>query len=219
MKQTIAYVYKWTHLPTLMWYIGSRTRKGCHPDDGYKGSSKYVTPLINANPEEWSKEIIATGTPDEMYDLETEILQLFDAKNDDRSYNYHNNDSAINGLCNKGRKATDEAKKNISNALKGRVKSPEHLANIGLAQRGKPKSDTCKAKIKVARARQIMRLLTDAEKKQKSDKLKGRTYSSASIEKMRLSHTGHRASQETKDKMAASQKIRWEAIRALKCQK
>lgn len=36
--KTIAYVYKLTHLPTLMWYIGSRSAKGCHPDDEYMGS-------------------------------------------------------------------------------------------------------------------------------------------------------------------------------------
>ncbi len=211
---TKAYVYKWTHLPTLMWYVGSRTKIGCHPDDGYKGSSNYATPLINANPEEWSKEIIATGEPQEMYDLETEILQLFDAKNDPRSYNYHNNDNAINGLCNKGRKATDEAKKNISMALKGRVKSPEHQAKITAKQKEKIVSEETKEKIRLARAKQVMRPFTDADKKKRADKMRGRKYAPESIEKMRVSHRGHIASQETKDKMAASQRARWEIIRA-----
>ena len=118
MKQTIAYVYKWTHLPTLKWYIGSKTAKGCHPDDGYRGSSKHVTPLINANPAEWSKEIIDTGTPQDMYDLETEILQLFDAKNDPRSFNRHNNTGLVRGLPGDknpawGKKRPDLSKRNI----------------------------------------------------------------------------------------------------------
>jgi len=26
--ETVAYVYKWTHVPTGKWYIGSRTRSG-----------------------------------------------------------------------------------------------------------------------------------------------------------------------------------------------
>ena len=33
--ETVAYVYKWIHIPTGKWYIGSRTRVGSHPDDGY----------------------------------------------------------------------------------------------------------------------------------------------------------------------------------------
>jgi hypothetical protein len=41
--ETLAYVYKWTHLPTLMWYVGSRTAEGCHPEDRYICSSKSVS--------------------------------------------------------------------------------------------------------------------------------------------------------------------------------
>lgn len=36
---TTAYVYRWTHIPTGKWYVGSRTAKGSHPNDGY-----YVAP-------------------------------------------------------------------------------------------------------------------------------------------------------------------------------
>lgn len=32
---TLAYLYKWTHTPSNKWYIGSRTKKKCHPNDGY----------------------------------------------------------------------------------------------------------------------------------------------------------------------------------------
>ena len=208
------YVYKWTHLPTLKWYIGSRTRKGCHPDDGYRGSSNHATPMIKASPEEWTKEILDTGTAQDMYELESEILQLFDAKNDPRSFNYHNNTSLINGTCNKGRKATAEAKKNISDALKGRVKSAEHQAKITAKQQSKIVSEETKEKIRIARAKQVMRPLTDADKKKRADKMLGRKYAPASIEKMRASHIGHTASQETKDKMAAAQRKRWEILRA-----
>jgi hypothetical protein len=27
MQSSIAYVYKWTHIPSMMWYVGSRTAK------------------------------------------------------------------------------------------------------------------------------------------------------------------------------------------------
>jgi len=90
--QTQAFVYKWTHQPTLRWYIGSRTAQGCHPKDGYICSSRQVRPLIESAGSEWTRTIIATGTPKDMLELETAILELFDAKNDPRSYNQHNGD-------------------------------------------------------------------------------------------------------------------------------
>ena len=82
---TIAYIYKWTHLPTLKWYIGVRTKKDCHPDDGYICSSKIVKPLIKNSPEEWQREILHTGSPEEMIKLETVILTELDAKNNTNS--------------------------------------------------------------------------------------------------------------------------------------
>ena len=90
--QTVAYVYKWTHIPTGKWYIGSRTRVGAHPADGYYCSSKLVKPLIIANPHEWQRDIIATGDPISMRDLETKLLQDANAKHDNESFNQHNND-------------------------------------------------------------------------------------------------------------------------------
>ena len=90
--ETVAYVYKWIHLPTGKWYIGSRTRAGSHPEDGYYCSSKIVKPLILSNPNEWKREILATGTPADMYALETKLLQDSNAKHDSASYNQHNND-------------------------------------------------------------------------------------------------------------------------------
>jgi len=92
MSRTIAFVYKWTHLPTMMWYVGSRTAEGCNPSDGYICSSDTVKPMILESKSDWKREIIAIGTPEEMYDLETEILQIFDARKDPRSFNGHNND-------------------------------------------------------------------------------------------------------------------------------
>ncbi len=104
--KTIAYVYKWTHLPTLSWYIGSRYAIGCHPNDGYLCSSKKVKPLILSNPTEWSRQIICEGESKDIYQLETEILQLLDAKNDPRSFNQHNND---NRPCRLGEKHTEKS--------------------------------------------------------------------------------------------------------------
>ena len=36
-----SYVYKWTHLPSMMWYVGSRTAKGCNKGlSGFKHSEE-----------------------------------------------------------------------------------------------------------------------------------------------------------------------------------
>lgn len=94
---TVAYVYKWTHIPSLQWYVGSRTAAGCHLNDGYICSSKTVKPLIEASPLEWMRTIIATGTPTEMRELEQEILNTFDAAAEPRSLNRHNATSNFNG--------------------------------------------------------------------------------------------------------------------------
>lgn len=87
---TVAYVYKWEHLPTKMWYIGSRTARGCHPDDGYICSSKYVKPLILENRSDWNREIIDVGSKEEMRLLEHAILEATNAANDPRSFNRNN---------------------------------------------------------------------------------------------------------------------------------
>lgn len=34
-SSTQAFLYKWTHIPTQKWYVGSRTAVGCHINDGY----------------------------------------------------------------------------------------------------------------------------------------------------------------------------------------
>jgi len=87
-----SFVYKWIHLPTGKWYIGSRTAKGCHPEDGYISSSQLIKPLIKQNPTEWKREIIKTGSPEEMITLETTLLESLDAKSNPMSFNQHNGD-------------------------------------------------------------------------------------------------------------------------------
>jgi uncharacterized coiled-coil protein SlyX len=104
---TTAFVYKWTHVPTGRWYIGSRTKQGCNPDDGYICSSKTIKPLITENLAEWHREILAVGEPAAMLELETRYLVSLDAKNDPMSYNQHNSDGKFSTAgkepWNKGR--------------------------------------------------------------------------------------------------------------------
>ncbi len=119
------------HKPTLRWYVGSRTSKYANINDNYKSSSETVKQLIKNNPEEWERTIIATGTAADMYELETEILQLFDARRDIRSFNQHNNEGihpVIAGKGNLGKKKSAEHSANIS---RGRMKIQKTLSIIG----------------------------------------------------------------------------------------
>jgi hypothetical protein len=109
-----AFVYKWTHKPTLNWYVGVTTGKKKY----YISSSKVITPMIKLNPEEWEKTIIAQGEYPEMLALETEILQATDARNDLRSFNQHNNEG---GRSRYGHPMTEETKKKIGTANKGKI--------------------------------------------------------------------------------------------------
>lgn len=92
MKTTIAFVYKWTHIPTGKWYIGSRTKAGCNPNDGYICSSRKIKPMIVENQSEWIRTILCIGHSEDMLALESHYLTTLDAKHDPMSYNMHNGD-------------------------------------------------------------------------------------------------------------------------------
>ena len=98
MSNTSAYLYKWTHIASQMWYIGSRTRKNCHPDDNYICSSKSVKPLIVNNRNEWIREILCIGLPTDIRVLESEYLTKLDAKNNLMSFNKHNGDGKFSSI-------------------------------------------------------------------------------------------------------------------------
>ena len=153
---TIAYIYKWIHLPTSKWYIGVRTKNGCHPDDGYICSSKIVKPLIESSPTEWQREILYTGTPDEMLKLESCILTDLDAKNNVNSYNLQNGDGnfTTTGITmpdawvekirkgNSGKIRSEQARENYRRANRKKAQDLDYLKKLR-----KPKLDDHKSKI------------------------------------------------------------------------
>lgn len=138
---TQAFVYKWIHQPTGMWYIGSRTAKGCHINDGYICSSRIVKPMIACNPEEWKRYIIDTGTPEEMRKLETSMLMGCNAKKDPMSFNRSNNDGKPIGGRGKGNK-TKKAKPYIHLQTEALSKLDEkQLAQLFYEERQRIESD------------------------------------------------------------------------------
>ena len=156
---TCAYIYRWTHLPTSKWYIGVRTKKDCHPNDGYICSSKIVKPLIESSPAEWQREILHTGTPDEMIKLESSILIELDAKNNKNSYNLQNGDGNFTtaGITmpqqwvdrirkgNLGKVRSEEARANYRRANRLKAQDPDYLEKLR-----KPKPEGHGAKVSMA---------------------------------------------------------------------
>lgn len=150
-----AYVYMWTEIATDMWYVGSRTRKGCHPDDGYICTSKIVKPKIESNPDGWKRKILFIGAPKRALEIESFVLTEMRAKQSEMSYNLHNQDMK---WTRTGCKDSDEVRKKKSLARMGekgpmwglrgelspnwgrkhKPRSPETLAKMSAARKGKP---------------------------------------------------------------------------------
>lgn len=108
MSANLSYVYRWTHIPTGKWYIGSRTSKKAHPDDGYICSSKYVKPLIEEDPNNWKREIMAYGSAKWMRIVEKNLLEVSNARNNPMSLNRNNaNTPEITSLQGKTRMNKD----------------------------------------------------------------------------------------------------------------
>jgi hypothetical protein len=121
-----AFVYCWVDRATNKLYVGSH--KGS-TDDGYICSSKHMLKEYKERPTDFSRQIVAEGLHSDMRKFEGAILKSVNAKNDEQFYNKHNND----GLYFDGWSSdtmTEEHKKNIGKAGKGRKISPEHAHKL-----------------------------------------------------------------------------------------
>jgi len=209
--KTIGYVYEWTELSTGKLYIGRRTRKGCHPGDGYICSSKIVKPMILKNPDNWSRHVICESEDlDFIKQVEMRWLQLLDAARNPMMYNLSNGDLKFDttgtklttehrnkiGEASKGRTHSIESRQKMSEANKGKKRSPETLKKMSEANKGKPAHNKGKTH--------------SQESKQKmSDALKGHIHSPETREKMkgrRAHNKGKKHSPETLQKMSEALK-------------
>jgi len=93
--RTLAFLYKWVHIPSGKWYVESRSAKGCHPNDGYICSSKKVEPMILENKNEWVREILVIGNPEYIRNLETKYLNHIRAAQDSNSFNKCNSSGKV----------------------------------------------------------------------------------------------------------------------------
>lgn len=155
---TTAFVYKWTHIPTGKWYIGSRTKKGCSPTDGYICSSRTIKPMIVENQTEWVRTILCIGHPEDMLALEARYLTVLDAKHDPMSFNMHNGDgkftTAGKTAWNKGikrptgRVAWNRGLNKNNNEVMAKVSEKRQAQPAH--NKGKPMSDEQKVKMSIA---------------------------------------------------------------------
>lgn len=120
---TTAFLYKWTEITSGKWYVGSRTKKGCHPSDGYICSSKLVKPMILENQSNWVRQILVIGNSKYILELEAAYLKLLDARKDSMSYNLHNGDGEFSTCGMKRKNTWNKGKKGIQKAWNKGVKS------------------------------------------------------------------------------------------------
>ena len=206
---TVAYVYKWTNKITGKWYIGSRTAKNCHPDDGYICSSRKLKPIILESKDEWLREILCIGEPDDMLTLEAKYLSVLDAKNDPLSYNMHNGDGKFTtagkeawnkGIkhphgktpWNKGKSKTTDA--SVAKMAATRATQPAH-------NKGKTMSDAQRALVT-----EQHRNRSPETRKRMSEARLGKTQSAESNEKRSETLRGRKQTPEQIAKKAAARR-------------
>jgi len=133
-NKTIPYIYKWIHIPSGRWYIGSKIRNGWNPSrhEEYICSSKEVKPMILKNRNEWAFEILHIGEAGYVAELERVLLKSLNAKDDTMSFNQHNGDGLYNQYGVKENSITRQRKSKArignKNPMYGKVgeKSPHY---------------------------------------------------------------------------------------------
>ena len=183
----LPYLYKLTQKSTGKWYIGSRTAKKCHPDEGYICSSRHVKPMYFANPTDWNREILVIGPAEYIRELETNYLKSLGAKNDPMSFNLHDGDGKFTTAGKKLSPRDNSFLFTAENRLK-RAKGNKRAWSIGLySNRKKMFGDDNPSKRPDVREK-ISKSLTGKE----GGRMTGKTHSA-----------------ETKAKMAESKRLYW----------
>jgi group I intron endonuclease len=196
-----AFVYCWTDTANQKLYVGSHKGK---IDDGYICSSKIMKEEYVKRPNDFVRQIVATGNYKDIRNLESSILKSVDAKKDKLFYNMHNSDGDFYL-----KKHSDASKKKISEGHKGKLRPDLSVRNkLGMTAEQKIKmANTKKSKGQYLTENCPMfgKKHTDNTKKIQSEMKIG--------EKNPM--FGKTLSDETKAKMAIAKKAWWDNKKGL----
>ena len=123
-----AFVYCWTDHKTKKLYVGYHKGKPTHK---YICSSKTFLSEYHTRPQDFTRQIIAYGTVEEMLKFETKILQSINARNDPLFYNLHNGDGNF-----KFKGHTEESKQNLRRKAIGRKHSQKSIEMMKTTKKG-----------------------------------------------------------------------------------
>lgn len=187
LPEVTSFVYRWTDHKTQKLYLGYH--KGTI-DDGYVCSSKLMMEQYLLRPQDFSREIIAEGTLDDMRKLESKMLSDVDART---NVSYYNQTNGNENFYLKGH--TKETRLKMSN----KVRSEDHSRKISEGHKGKIVSEETKRKMSAARRGKITSLET---RRKISMALRGRKPPADRIQKMRETKMGSTLSKEHKQRIS-----------------
>ena len=211
----IIYNYHYTYIiintTNQMKYIGVRSCN-CLPenDDEYMGSSKILNEAMEVEPEAFTKTIIDTFPTREIASIDEQRLhEMYDVARNSMFYNQMN---APLGFCTAGKTrkpCSEETKKKISIANKGRLRSAESCAKMSKSMRGKKKSPhTEEHNRKIGDANRGKKHSEETKKKMSGDKhpMYGKHHSEEHKKKLSLALKNRIFTEEHKKKIGDAQK-------------
>lgn len=181
------YTYRVTKIDTGEFYLGKRCcTKKLIENDYYLGSGLIIKQYVRKyGRDAFTKEIIGIyQSLDELNSAEAELI-TDEVLTDPLCLNI------VRGGSGGQRSFSMETRKKISEALKGRKKSPEHAAKCGRANIGRKHSDETRAKKSASmRGRNPWDYQTDETRRKISEALKGRKLTKNVRQKMSSSKIG-----------------------------
>ena len=192
------YVYEITNLVNGKKYIGKRSCKCNIEDDKYMGSGhKLKKAFEKYGKEKFSKKILVIcNSSDEAYESENRLIEERTAVNRSDYYNVTSGGIGVGvgeGSPNYGKKLSEEHRKKLSIALKGRKSNLTDEARIKAwkLNTGKPRSEETRKKISMANKG---RKHSEESLQKMSKALKGKKQTSEAVEARRKALTGRKLS-------------------------
>ena len=188
-KEKIHYTYLIIDTKTQEFYIGVRTCEGDPKEDSYMGSMSTWKRQENFNRDRHKKTVLSVYPSRELANEgEYELIEKF--IKDPLNRNYHNTKT----WCTLGLSPSEETRRKLSEAKKGRTHSEEAKRKMSEAHKGKTLSEETKRKLSEAKKGNRYGLGNKANK--------GKTLSEEMKERLRDINLGKTLSEETKRKMS-----------------